>query len=322
MLFNLSLLLLNVVISYKKQDPLNNINSMPRAVYSLRRLNAINVDNVNCIRVRRSSDNSETNIGFLESGDLDTTSLLLFCGSGSGFITIWYNQSSLGDGQFLFQSTASRQPQIVQNGSLIVNEYGKPQIKFDGIDDLLILNGGRYFTSSISNISVVHRPISTPNLGHGSLLSISTLSGLASYIYYGADPSVSGGFRLSRLNNNSVGLRVGGNSPNMWIANKTLVTNLFNYPSSLTVFMNENKIILIEENRVGGGGTGFFTPATVSNLSNTISRYYLGVNALTTNIYNSYYNGFISEFILSFDNTSVYLNGFRTNQYLYWGITP
>lgn len=45
------------------------------------------------IRVRRSSDNTESDIYFTQSGLLDTISLSGFVGNNSGYITKWYDQS-------------------------------------------------------------------------------------------------------------------------------------------------------------------------------------------------------------------------------------
>ncbi|WP_223226709.1 hypothetical protein, partial [Klebsiella michiganensis] len=55
----------------------------PTVALSLRQLSASYTGPA--IRVRRSSDNTEINIGFTAEGDLDTTALLNFCGSGNGF---------------------------------------------------------------------------------------------------------------------------------------------------------------------------------------------------------------------------------------------
>ena len=79
------------------------------------------------IRVRRSSDNAEQDIGFV-SGYLDTTSLLSFCGGASGFVTTWYDQS--GNAYDAIQPTASNQPQIVNSGSVLTLN-GKPSIYFN-----------------------------------------------------------------------------------------------------------------------------------------------------------------------------------------------
>jgi hypothetical protein len=71
----------------------------------------------NCIRVRRSSDNTELDIGFVNDY-LDTVSLLSFVGAGNGFVVIWYDQST--SIRNLTQTTSAvNQPQIVSSGTLI-----------------------------------------------------------------------------------------------------------------------------------------------------------------------------------------------------------
>jgi len=92
------------------------------AAYSVRKLRAAYTGSA--IRVRRSSDNAEQNIGFV-NGNLDTTALTSFCSGTNGFVTTWYDQS--GNGVNVTQTTANNQPQIVSGGSvLLVN--GKPAI--------------------------------------------------------------------------------------------------------------------------------------------------------------------------------------------------
>lgn len=100
--------------------------------YSLRKLR--NAYTGNCIRVRRSSDNSEQNIGFV-SNILDTASLLTFCGAGNGFVVTWYDQS--GNSRDVTQTTAANQPQIVASGVLnTVNS--KASINFNGSSQILV----------------------------------------------------------------------------------------------------------------------------------------------------------------------------------------
>jgi hypothetical protein len=70
-----------------------------------------------CIRVRRSSDNTEQNIGFTTSGSLDTTALLAFCGAGNGFIVTIFDQSL--NARNVTQTNVSLQFQIVSSGALI-----------------------------------------------------------------------------------------------------------------------------------------------------------------------------------------------------------
>jgi hypothetical protein len=103
------------------------------AAYSLRKLS--NTYTGSAIRVRRSSDNTETDIGFV-SGQLDTASLLTFCGAGNGFVTTWYDQSV--NANHLIQTTTTSQPNIVVSG-VITTRSGKPYIVFPAGTTKLIL---------------------------------------------------------------------------------------------------------------------------------------------------------------------------------------
>lgn len=71
--------------------------------------------NGSAIRVRRSSDNTLTDIGFLGNGDFDAASYLAFIGAGNGFAHTVYDQS--GNGRHQVQATAAAQPQIGVDGN-------------------------------------------------------------------------------------------------------------------------------------------------------------------------------------------------------------
>jgi len=88
------------------------------AAYSLRQLKT-GVTNV--VRVRRSSDNRESDFTATEITDGTLTG---FCGGGDGFVTTWYDQS--GSGNTITQSTAGNQPRLVASGVVQVfgNGYG------------------------------------------------------------------------------------------------------------------------------------------------------------------------------------------------------
>ena len=98
--------------------------------YSLRKLRT--AYSGNCIRVRRT-DNTEQDIGFNSSGQLDTVALLAFVGTGAldnGFVTTWYDQSTNVNNST--QTTALAQPKIIDAGVLIqVNS--KPSVKFENL---------------------------------------------------------------------------------------------------------------------------------------------------------------------------------------------
>lgn len=84
------------------------------AAYSLRKLT--NAYGGAAIRVRRSSDNAESDIGFV-ANVLDTASLLSFCSATDGFVVKWYSQVG-GSTYDVLQTTALKQPKIVASGVL------------------------------------------------------------------------------------------------------------------------------------------------------------------------------------------------------------
>lgn len=123
------------------------------AAYSLRQLSS--TYSGDAIRVRRASDNTETNIGFVNN-KLDTATLSTFCSGTNGFVTTWYDQS--GNGYDATQTTASNQPKIYDSVSGIIEENGKPSVQFDGTDDELIASA--ISTISLESIFIANTPSS------------------------------------------------------------------------------------------------------------------------------------------------------------------
>jgi hypothetical protein len=133
------------------------------AAYSLRKLRT--AYSGSAIRVRRSSDNTEQDIGFDVNGDLDTTSLLSFVGANNGFVTTWYDQQ----GSFnVTQTTSANQPQIVASGVTVVRG-GLPAIKFDGSNDRL--NNFASLILNQNNISHFSVSSNDANLANGTVIS-------------------------------------------------------------------------------------------------------------------------------------------------------
>jgi len=97
------------------------------AAYSLRLLRTAYAGF--CIRVRRSSDNTELNIGFV-GGVIDTVALLAFVGAGDGFVVTWYDQSV--NARDATQASAGSQPRIVTAG-VLETQNGKPSLITYGI---------------------------------------------------------------------------------------------------------------------------------------------------------------------------------------------
>jgi hypothetical protein len=130
---------------------LDLISVIASAAYGLRRLRRLYTGAA--IRVRRSSDNAQLDIGFIRE-DLDIFTLLAFVGSGSGFVTIWYDQS--GNGRHATQTNPSFQPQIVSNG-VIETINGQPGINYVINKGLIIPFG----TTIAQSFSVLVSPSAT-----------------------------------------------------------------------------------------------------------------------------------------------------------------
>lgn len=103
------------------------LDSYPNAAaaYALRKLSA--TYSGSAVRVRRSSDDSELDIGF-SGNELDQAALTDFVGANDGFVVTWYDQS--GNNVNATKAASTNQPQIVSSGSVILNSENKPAIRF------------------------------------------------------------------------------------------------------------------------------------------------------------------------------------------------
>jgi hypothetical protein len=99
--------------------------------FSFRKVNPLYAGS--CVRVRRSGDNAEQDIGF-SGALLDQSALLAFVGSGDGFVKTWYNQVS---SENFSQATLANQPRLVLGG-VVDNYLGFPCMKFSTTDRLTI----------------------------------------------------------------------------------------------------------------------------------------------------------------------------------------
>jgi hypothetical protein len=154
--------------------PLLNVDGLSGALaaVSIRRLNSAYTGP--CMRVRRSSDNAEQDIGF--SGNYcDESSIASFVGGGNGFVVKWYDQSGNGNdaGAVSFANPTNFQPRVVTSGTLMTRG-GRVAIDFTRN----YLN-----TTAFSDVNV------NPTGFHISSLSLSATSWMACGVIY-ADPLV------------------------------------------------------------------------------------------------------------------------------------
>ena len=153
--------------------------------YSLRKLKSDYAGSA--IRVRRSSDNTEQDIGFVNN-QLDTASLTSFIGANNGFITRWYDQS--GNSVTASQAVASQQPRIVNAGT-VESHGGKPSMWF--------IPGGNQVLTTTTNVSVgsymstfIVSKMDETTGGYKYLVSIGTVS--AASKFFGIIFKAGGGF--------------------------------------------------------------------------------------------------------------------------------
>ena len=114
-----------IVNPYSFNPPLLDTYTDAALAFSLRKVRSAYTGSA--IRVRRSSDNTEQDIGFDANGNLDETALLNFVGAGSGFVRTWYDQST--NGFNAGNATTGQQPRIVNAGT-IDKVNGKPALYF------------------------------------------------------------------------------------------------------------------------------------------------------------------------------------------------
>jgi hypothetical protein len=139
-----------------------------------------------CIRVHRSSDATELDIGFVNDY-IDTTALLNFVGSGTGYIVKFYDQSVYGT-DLVSAAGTTFSPTVVING--VLNEVdGKVSMKSNSSSYKLRL-------TPLSLTTITDFQVIKDNTG--SMLSIG--NGQSNSDYYGF---MQGGSGHSITNNNS-----------------------------------------------------------------------------------------------------------------------
>lgn len=126
------------------------------AAYSLRQLRTAYAGSA--VRVRRSSDSTEQDIGFV-AGEFDSSAFTTFVGGGTGFVKTWYDQS--GNSRNAAQATTANQPSIVLS---VVNS--KPVVRFDGTND------------SLDTASVVFTPVTGIAVANHSGTTFNNFNGL------------------------------------------------------------------------------------------------------------------------------------------------
>ena len=271
--------------------PLDTYSGASAAYSAARRLSSSYTGAL--IRVRRSSDNTEQDIGYNGSNVLDESALTTFVGANNGFITKWYDQS--GNAIDHAQSTAANQPKIVSSGT--VNKInGKPAILFNGSSTYLYAASSSYLNigNHISNFYVWE--FNSDGGFYGGI----TEKG------YGQD----GGYAWLMYSNGSrQGFRIEADS---LIDEATSMSNSTQYLSSNINKTGTNGI------KTFRNGTQKYQYTTASDLSGTNSSIH-GIGRLNS-FADYWFNGNLQELIFYPSDQTTNRNGIESNINTYFTI--
>lgn len=143
------------------------------AVYSIRKINSSYTGAA--MKIRRSSDDTELDIYFDGSGNLNTSSILSFVGSGDGYCSVWYDQS--GNVRNMTQTIKSKQLRIV--GSGILDTLGdKPCLYKSPGTEGMSSSFGATFSTPNTIFSVMSFSATSSLFSNGTNLSVYNSGGL------------------------------------------------------------------------------------------------------------------------------------------------
>lgn len=196
------------------------------AAYSLRRLSSSY--NGACIRVRRSTDNAELNIGFLNDGSLDQATLLNFVGRVDGFVTTWYDQS--GNGRNATKTTTTQQPRIVNAGE--VDKLGiNIIIRFDGTDDFLNTGSVNVFRSKANGSFYSVAQYRTSPTSGNSIVYVSQGGSVGSRASFGGGSSANK-YEIAARRSDGATTATLSSVSNVNTSSTALVTSVFDYANT------------------------------------------------------------------------------------------
>jgi hypothetical protein len=269
------------------------------AAYSLRKLSGSYTGNA--IRVRRSSDNTEQNIGFDAGGNLNTVALLAFVGSGNGFVTTWYDQS--GNSINLIQATAAYQPKIVNSGS-IINKNNKTSIDF---------TSGQYLRSD-------NRVIGLTETSVFNVFSIKSLTSRGVAWDIGKSDTSYNFYAFDINTYNTSGSKFG------------FYTSTTAFDSNISTNLNQNLISVISNNSSGNNiisNTTYYINNTLASLANTgggsgaVYSSFSGANRITVGDFQNFpapFSGTHQEIIFYQKNQSTNRLAISNNINTYYSI--
>ena len=103
-----------------------------------------------CMKVRRTSDNTEQDIGFTANGDLDTSAIKTFCSTSSGYVRTWYDQS----GNAINATTTENSQRICNAGVICRASNGIPAVQYISGEPLAFVTTANLIVGSSQHYSI------------------------------------------------------------------------------------------------------------------------------------------------------------------------
>jgi hypothetical protein len=249
------------------------------------------------IRVRRSNDNAEQDIGFDAGGNLDEAQLTAFVGANSAFVTTWYDQS--GNGRNATQTTSGNQPRIVNSGT-VDKDAGRPTIKFDGTDDFFQADG------LASTTTGEDKPFSLFNV-----VNPANTNAVKQVFSFGNSGTLTQRIDMLRYENDATNrfvirddantLSISANS-STYSANARYLNSTFSTGTAYELFRNASSIL------------------TYSYNLGTLTLNVAGIGVLRRSVLIEYWNGNISELVYFASNQSANRSGMEAEINGYYSI--
>jgi len=224
-------------------------------------------------------------IGFDENGDLDTADLISKAAGNDAFVRTWYDQS--GNANDAQNTSASQQPQIVNSGSLII-ENGKPCVAINSTTQYLVSNNASEFVG-VANSAII------------AVTNFAT-SGANRYV-----------FHIAISESANLGIGLGNSAGNLRYFNSSTTFNAigvpFTAPDNVLLIGNYNSPSMVF--RYNGNES---TTSTVQT-GGTSTKYVIGKRLGTSSI-----DGNIQECIAYPTSQHDNINGIETNINSYFSI--
>lgn len=159
----------------------------PTSLYSLRKRTGSYAGK--CIRIKRSSDSTQLDIGFASDGWMDVSALTTFVGAGDGFVKTWYDQAGSAD---ITDSTSADSIKLVSAG-VVNTSNSRPMMPWNSATPSALSIGANaafaFGTNAAFTWEIFSKPSATTS-GVGQVMLDWRDSGSAIALFYNGGGSI------------------------------------------------------------------------------------------------------------------------------------